>query len=115
MPSTLRENVARESPQQSLFALPSERMLIQFAQHRRTHPQVYHALRDLAREAVRRGRRRMGIKALFEIARWNDRTIGRDSQGWKLNNSLTALYARALAEENDDLRDLFEFRALRSI
>ena len=98
-----------------LFAgLWSQEMVVRFAEHRREHPDVYHALRDLAREAVRRGRNRIGIAALFEIVRWERGGISKDASGFKLNNDLRAMYARALMDENPDLAGLFETRRLRS-
>lgn len=102
-------------PQLPLMDLPSVRMLFKYAEHRRRHPEVYHALRDLAKEAKRRGRTRIGIAALFEILRWERGGIGKDDEGWKLNQDLRALYARALEADDHELRGMFEKRRLRAV
>jgi hypothetical protein len=107
--------VSELAPQLSLLDLPSERMLREFAQHRRAHPEVYEELRRLALEARRRGRTRMGIAALFEVLRWERSGIGHDAGDFKLNQNLRALYARHLMETVPELRGFFETRRLRSV
>lgn len=100
----------------SLFdGLPSERMVRTFAHHRRAHPEVYQQLRALAREMRAAGWRRIGIALLFEQIRWRRGPKAKDDEGWAMNNTMRALYARALDEENDDLRGMFEFRRLRAV
>lgn len=93
----------------------SDRLLREYWAHRRDHPWVWEKLVDLALEARAEGRSRMGIAALFEIARWNTRHSERDRHGWKLNNSLRAYYARALELEHPELRGMFEKRRLKSV
>ena len=98
-----------------LMDLPSERMLRRYAEHRRHHPGVYHELERLAFEAVKRGRTRIGIGALFEILRWERGGIEKDDEGWKMNADLRAYYARALMQNRPELRGLFETRRLRAV
>lgn len=74
------------------------------------NPQVYARLRDLALASVRRGRR-FGIKALFEILRWQYAMQTDDpTSDYKLNNSYTSFYARLLMEREPELVDYFETR-----
>ena len=55
------------------------------------------------------------VKRLFEIARWECGPHQADRHGWALNNSLTAYYARALMRENEDLKDFFATREIKSV
>lgn len=77
------------------------------------HPEVYRQLVQLARQWVSVGRRRLGIATLFERLRWEWHIAGlTDVDGYKLNNSFRALYARKIMAEHPDLDGLFETRRL---
>ena len=82
----------------------------QFEAFHQANPQVYPALRRLALDAARHGRR-LGIGMLFEVLRWqyamNDDGPG---QEFKLNNNYRAFYARLLMEREPDLQGYFETR-----
>ena len=81
-----------------------------FAAFHEANPHVYRRLRDLAVAAARRGRR-MGIKALFEVLRWQYAMQTDDpSSEYKLNNSYTSFYARLLMEREAELQNYFETR-----
>jgi hypothetical protein len=76
------------------------------------NPHVYRNLVALARDLHRPGRR-IGMKMLFEVLRWQHlRTTG--DQGFALNNDLTSRYARLIAAREADLADAFETRVLRA-
>lgn len=77
------------------------------------HPEVYAELRRLALEAVRRGRRRIGIAQLVEVARWNLATSAK-ADGYKINNDFRSRWARRLSAECPELRDVFEIREVRT-
>lgn len=84
-----------------------------FEQFHTAHPEVYRALVRLAREWVSVGRRRLGIATLFERLRWEWHMTGlTDEDGYKLNNTYRALYARLLMAEHPELDGLFETRRL---
>lgn len=84
-----------------------------FEAYHARHPEVYNLLVRMARAAQQRGQR-FGIKALFEIVRWQ-RYVERDEgAAWKLNNVFTAWYARRIMEQEPDLQGFFETRELRS-
>jgi hypothetical protein len=89
------------------FKTEAEKKFLDFHEK---NPQVYKVLLMLAREAVRRGRTKIGMKMLYERARWEFflGTAGDDE--YKLNNNYTAFYARLIMRENQDLRDVFETR-----
>ena len=86
-----------------------------FEEFNAKHPEVNNQLVNLARQWRKRGRKRLGIKTLFERLRWEWYVSGvQDDCGFKLNNNFTALYARKLMAENPDLEGMFETRALVS-
>lgn len=74
------------------------------------NPHVYCTLRRLAREWINRtGKRKLGIGALYERARW-DLAIETGDPEFRLNNNFRAFYARLLAAREPDLTDVFELR-----
>jgi len=77
------------------------------------NPHVYRELVALARQAHARGVRRIGMKMLFEVLRWNValRTGGDD---FKLNNNYTSYYARLIMLHEPDLDGIFETRQLHA-
>lgn len=82
-----------------------------FAAFHKANPHVYVELRRLALEAKARGLKKLGMRALYEVLRWNDTdTVG---GAFKLNNDLCARYARML-EAEPELTGMFELRELRS-
>ncbi len=76
------------------------------------NPHVYQALRDMAMWLKDQGKQ-AGIKLLFEQLRWLA-LIQTDGEAYKLNNIYTALYARALMEQEPRLDGFFEIRERRS-
>lgn len=81
-----------------------------FEEFHEANPRVYETLVRLAREWVARtGQRRVGIKSLYEVARWQIQLETTDGT-FKLDNSFTAYYARLIDEQEPDLSGLFEFR-----
>jgi hypothetical protein len=79
------------------------------------NPEVYAQLVRLARQWRAAGKAKLGIKTLFEKLRWEWHVAGlTDSDGYKLNNNFTALYARKIMKNETDLDGLFEIRSLAS-
>lgn len=87
----------------------------QFQQFHARNPWVYGALVALARDLKGRGRRKVGVKMLFEVLRWHyyRQTDDPDSD-FKLNNNMHSRYARLIATQEADLADIFEMRVLRA-
>jgi hypothetical protein len=79
------------------------------------NPWVYAALVKLARQAVKDGHKRVGMKMLWEVLRWEwtRQSVTTDGE-WRMNNSFTSRYARLIAANEADLVDVFETRALRA-
>lgn len=85
-------------------------LVYRFRKFHEAHPEVYAALVRFTREAIARtGRRRAGIGAVYERARWelSLRTSGSPA----LNNSYKAFYARLIMAQEEDLAGVFETRA----
>lgn len=81
-----------------------------FEQFHDENPRVYVILVRLAREWIQRtGRHKLGIKTLYERARWEIVLATKDPD-FKLNNNYTAFYARLIMHENPDLRGIFDLR-----
>lgn len=84
-----------------------------FAQFHAENPHIYRALCALARGALARGKRRIGIGALWERMRW-DMWLDSTEADPKLNNDYRSRYARLMMASEPDLAGVFEIRALRS-
>jgi len=77
------------------------------------NPHVYDELLRLARLCKAFGRKRIGMKMLWEVCRWNLALRTGGEGGFKLNNSFTAYYARTLMEREPELSGIFETRVQR--
>jgi hypothetical protein len=84
-----------------------------FREFHLANPQVYYALHDLAMRLARQGRRRIGVKMLWETLRYSY-SFATDGDEYKLNNVFTSRYARLLMDQEPELRGLIETRALRA-
>jgi hypothetical protein len=78
------------------------------------NPHVYDLLVRLAREWKGQTGRQLGIKALFERARWEYSVRTTDSAP-ALNNNHTAFYARLIMERERDLQGIFHTREQRAV
>lgn len=80
-----------------------------FEAFRRDHPEVERELVRLSRQALHRGKK-VGIKAVYEVARWNMNLERDPAEEFKLNNNYTAHYARRIMAKHPDLDGFFETR-----
>ena len=93
-----------------LFAPKQDSLYSKFLRFHAENPHVYRLLVSLAREWNRKTNGRpLGIKALFERARWE---FGLQTQGdeYSLNNNYTAFYARLIMSREQDLNGMFSLR-----
>ena len=111
MPSTdsLFDFMLMEEPEVLRGASPRERALAFHA----ANPLVYQELRRLAFELLNAGHKRFGIDLLFSQMRWRWLIRTTDESGFRLNNSYRATYARLLANQEPELRDVFSVRRVR--
>ena len=84
-----------------------------FWKFHRANPHVYALLVRLAREWKDQTGRKLGIKALFERARW-EYSVRTTDTAPALNNNHTAFYARLIMEREKDLDGIFNLREQRS-
>jgi len=93
-----------------MFVLPTgiDRAFWEF--HRK-NPQVYRKVVEMTRQARLRGKRKIGMKMLFEVIRW-EHLVHTRSDDFALNNNYTSRYVRLLSEEHPELADMFETRRL---
>lgn len=80
-----------------------------FAEFHEANPHVYDMLKTLALQWHRATGKRIGMKALFERARWEIGITTTDPD-FRINNNYTAYYARLLMAQEPDLADMFHLR-----
>lgn len=90
------------------------RLESKFLKFHEENPEIYDELVKLARQAKTVGRKKMGMKAIWEIMRWERMIKTKDASGYKLNNDYTSRYSRLIMEKEKDLKDFFETRKLRA-
>ncbi len=88
---------------------PQSKLEASFWEFHRANPEVYSVIVRLAKEWRNNGGRRIGMKALFERARW-EISMWTNGDEFKLNNNHTAFYARMLMENEPELSGLFALR-----
>jgi hypothetical protein len=98
--------------QLDIFAPPST-IDAAFWKFHKENPQVYDKLVELAYQAKRLGKRRLGMKMLFEVIRW-EHLVHTRADDFALNNNYTSRYARIIEERNPELRNMFEKRRIHS-
>ena len=79
--------------------------------HRR-NPSVYSKLLELSLRLKRVGASKYGMKALFEILRFN--ALLQSDKKFELNNSYAPYYARLLMKNEPSLDGFFRIRTLTS-
>lgn len=79
-----------------------------------SNPTVYEALVKYAREAKGKGHPRLGIRMLWERARWELTVDVKDPAGARprMNDHYCPLYARKIMAQEKDLAGLFELREM---
>lgn len=83
-----------------------------FQQYHKENPAVYEVFTKFTDEAIRAGRRKIGAKMIAERMRWEHTVSGND--GYKINNSYIAHYARLYENEHPEHRGLFQFRRAKA-
>jgi len=86
-----------------------------FEEFHRLNPLVADLLESMAEELIQKGRKKIGIKMLMEVARWNYQINTEDpNSDFKINNNYAPYYSRLLIERRPEWGDVFELRHLRS-
>jgi hypothetical protein len=84
-----------------------------FWEFHRKNPGVYTKLVEMATDAKHLGKRRIGMKMLFEVIRW-EHLVHTRGDAFALNNNYTSRYVRIIEENHPELAGLFETRRIRS-
>lgn len=87
-----------------------------FVAYHAEHPDVYVKLRELGRDLIERGYKRLGIGMLWETLRYFT-MLGADvpdEDRFRLNDHYRSRYARLLMEQEPEFVGVFELRELRS-
>jgi hypothetical protein len=75
------------------------------------NPHVFAELERMALELAARGRKRIGVKLLVEVLRYEHYMTTEDPNStFKISNTYTAFYARLLIDTHPELRELIETR-----
>lgn len=114
------ESHAQPISQPSLFSglvsveyQPHESLDERFEKWIAANPGVLRMFIALAEEAQRRGRRKIGGKAIIERLRW-EIALHVTDDSFKLNNNYTSRLVRRAIQIRPELAGLFEVRELRS-
>jgi len=88
----------------------SSKLGIAFRKFHKENPWVYQELVKLTFKLLGKGRKRYGMKGLFEVIRWHRAMETDADDGFKLNNNHTAFYARMLMMNELRLKGFFVTR-----
>ena len=95
--------------QEDLFLKSMDR---EFQAFHAQNPHVLTAFMAMAYEALE-ARERVGAKCIWENLRWKYNVKTKDPR-FVLNNSMTSRYARLAVQRDPMLKEVFEFRRLKS-
>jgi hypothetical protein len=87
----------------------------QFEEFHAANPMVFELLERFTQQAVDRGRRRIGIRMLWERVRWEVMLGTEDmNSDYKINDHYHSRYVRLLISTHPEWETLFELRKLRA-
>lgn len=96
---TTTTHVFERTDQLELFAAHAAGIDAAFWEFHLANPHVYELLVRFARQAKRAGRRRFGMKMLFERVRWYTDIETESKTRLKVNNNFISRYARLLMQQ----------------
>ena len=86
-----------------------------FEEFHTLNPHIYRNLRFLALMAVKSGKKKLGMRLLWERLRWEYYvTTITDGDTYKLNDHFVPYYARMLMEKEPRLAGVFETREMKN-
>jgi hypothetical protein len=87
----------------------------QFEEFHRRNPEVFALLERFTQQVVDRGRRKIGIRMLWERVRWEVMLSTEDPcSDYKINDHYHSRYVRLLIKAHPEWESLFELRKLRA-
>lgn len=99
------ERVNKEWAQMTL-----QERLQAFMEFHQLHPEVYGGIVTLSREMKKRGMKRWGMQAAFEVLRFQW-VLQYQRSDFKVNNNFRSYYSRFIMEREPDLKNFYEIRA----
>lgn len=93
---------------------PANELEARFWRYHADNPQVYALFDKFTRYAIKHGRTRLSAKMLFERIRWETTFAAQGGDGFKINNNMSAYYARLWIRNNPRHSDFFATRELRA-
>lgn len=112
-----------EQPERTLFDAALEAELVEpatiegrFLAFHHAHPEVYAKLVEYALDLKRRGWDHFGISVVWERLRYETMLGHRpdEDQPYRLNDHFRSRFARLIIDQEPELAEVFEVRALRS-
>lgn len=88
--------------------------LEKFLAYHRQNPAIYQAFKQKAQALLRSGKKKYGAKAIMEVVRY-EHDLQHPKDEFKISNSYTAYYARALTVWNPEFKDFFDFKEIRGL
>jgi hypothetical protein len=82
-----------------------------FNEYHGKNPHVYEAFKRCTLQAIRRGFRNYGANGIVQIIRWETGVTASDPDGFKINNSYAAFYARKFSQQFPQHKDFFRNRS----
>ena len=86
-----------------------------FHEYHEQHPQVWEAFKAECFRLRAAGVARCGVKGIMEDLRRDPQLQREASSAFKINNTLTAMYARYIVQEHPEFKTFFKFRPVRGI
>ena len=86
--------------------------LSDFQRYDLEHPEIWRQFQAITFDLIRRKIEHYGAKAVFEVIRFR-RIRHYGEREFKVNNNLTAYYARKFVQLHPEHKDFFEFRKAR--
>lgn len=81
-----------------------------FLKYHKKNPHIWMLFQSFANQAVQSGRKQFSAKAIVERIRWHCEVETKDPLGFKLQNSMTAYYARLWQSKYPNKRHFFKTR-----
>lgn len=99
--------------QTSLFD-PDDPIEAAFRDFHRRHPEVEEYMSGLAFYLFHKGRKRYGVRSLWERCRWHFQVEKDMGAEFKLNDHYHSRYARLIMQKHPELDGFFELRRLKN-
>jgi hypothetical protein len=94
---------------------PPKTIQQQFEEFHARNPEVLRLLEHFTQQAVDRGRKKLGIRMLWERVRWEVMLSTEDvNSDYKINDHYHSRYVRLLIKIHPEWETLFELRKLRA-